>query len=154
MIVKKGVSSFPLNFSYDRRDDKALYNEMGATLASIAKLVPNGLLVCFASYSLMNKCIEMWRSGDDKYYDKIRAIKPIYKEVLPQLFFIVSYLQPRRANDLKRVMEKYLADATTIGAILCCVCRGKVSEGIDFADEMARAVVMIGIPFPSSADLR
>jgi Fanconi anemia group J protein len=38
------------------------------------------------------------------------------------------------------------------GAIFFAVCRGKVSEGIDFADELARAVVIIGIPFPSLVD--
>jgi len=51
-------------------------------------------------------------------------------------------------------MERYKADAITKGAILCCVCRGKVSEGIDFADEMARAVVIVGIPFPALGDMR
>lgn len=45
-------------------------------------------------------------------------------------------------------MNKYARDARSRGAILCCVARGKVSEGIDFADEMARAVVVIGVPYP------
>jgi Rad3-related DNA helicase len=34
------------------------------------------------------------------------------------------------------------------------VCRGKVSEGIDFVDELARAVFLIGIPFPPIYDKR
>ncbi len=51
-------------------------------------------------------------------------------------------------------MNQYLKDAKTKGAILCCVCRGKVSEGIDFADEMARAVVLVGIPFPPTTDIK
>lgn len=55
---------------------------------------------------------------------------------------------------LNTTMAKYTKEAKTKGAILCCVCRGKVSEGIDFADEMARAVVLIGIPFPAVADQR
>ena len=32
------------------------------------------------------------------------------------------------------------------------VCRGKVAEGIDFSDNMARAVVITGIPFPNLYD--
>ena len=34
------------------------------------------------------------------------------------------------------------------------VCRGKVSEGLDFSDDNARAVITIGIPFPNVKDLQ
>ncbi|XP_055513678.1 Fanconi anemia group J protein isoform X2 [Leucoraja erinacea] len=40
------------------------------------------------------------------------------------------------------------------GALLVAVCRGKVSEGLDFTDDNARAVVTIGIPFPNVKDLQ
>jgi len=35
---------------------------------------------------------------------------------------------------------------------MLAVCRGKVSEGLDFTDNNARAVVCIGIPFPNFKD--
>jgi Rad3-related DNA helicase len=35
------------------------------------------------------------------------------------------------------------------GAALLAVCRGKVSEGLDFRDREARAVVVVGLPFPA-----
>ncbi|XP_065429264.1 Fanconi anemia group J protein isoform X8 [Chrysemys picta bellii] len=40
------------------------------------------------------------------------------------------------------------------GALLIAVCRGKVSEGLDFSDDNARAVITIGIPFPNVKDLQ
>ncbi|XP_070591400.1 Fanconi anemia group J protein isoform X2 [Erythrolamprus reginae] len=40
------------------------------------------------------------------------------------------------------------------GALLIAVCRGKVSEGLDFSDDNARAVLTIGIPFPNLKDLQ
>ena len=40
------------------------------------------------------------------------------------------------------------------GAILVSVCRGKVSEGYDFNDELARAVMIIGLPYPNIGDTK
>ena len=36
------------------------------------------------------------------------------------------------------------------GALLLGVCRGKIAEGIDFSDADARAVIIVGIPYPNS----
>lgn len=38
------------------------------------------------------------------------------------------------------------------GALMFAVCRGKVSEGLDFTDNRARAVICVGIPFPNFKD--
>ena len=55
---------------------------------------------------------------------------------------------------MKTVMKEFTQSAKREGAILFAVCRGKASEGIDFADEMARAVILIGVPYPSITDKR
>lgn len=34
------------------------------------------------------------------------------------------------------------------------VCRGKISEGIDFANDNGRAVIVTGLPFPLITDPR
>jgi len=38
------------------------------------------------------------------------------------------------------------------GASLFAVCRGKISEGLDFADDRARAVIVVGLPYPPYND--
>ena len=38
------------------------------------------------------------------------------------------------------------------GAILMAVCRGRISEGLDFSDKAARAVIVVGIPFAQLND--
>lgn len=32
------------------------------------------------------------------------------------------------------------------------VCRGRISEGLDFSDNAARMVIVVGIPFPQMYD--
>jgi Rad3-related DNA helicase len=46
------------------------------------------------------------------------------------------------------------ADERITGAVMMGVCRGKLSEGIDFSDEAARCVVVFGIPYPNYADVK
>lgn len=65
------------------------------------------------------------------------------------------FLEPKSGlgNDFEKVMGRYKSRlAEKQGAILMCVYRGKASEGIDFRDSFARAVVAIGIPYPSLHD--
>ena len=45
-----------------------------------------------------------------------------------------------------------MAMPKSAGAILMGVCRGKISEGIDFSDDMCRAVVVTGLPFAPYLD--
>ena len=38
------------------------------------------------------------------------------------------------------------------GAILMGVCRGRISEGLDFSDRAARCVIVVGVPYPQVMD--
>ncbi len=40
------------------------------------------------------------------------------------------------------------------GAVLMGVCRGRISEGLDFSDNAARMVIIVGIPFPQMFDAK
>ncbi|TBU16920.1 Rad3-like DNA-binding helicase [Ordospora colligata] len=56
-------------------------------------------------------------------------------------------------NEFENVMKRYKSRiAMKQSAVLICVYRGKASEGIDFKDSFARAVIAIGIPYPSLHD--
>lgn len=43
-------------------------------------------------------------------------------------------------------------DSRFKGSIFFAVCRGKVSEGLDFANNNGRAVVITGLPYPAAMD--
>ena len=50
-------------------------------------------------------------------------------------------------------MKEYTEKAKSEkGAVLLAVHRAKISEGLDFTDEMARMVIMVGVPYPPIKD--
>lgn len=66
-------------------------------------------------------------------------------------------MEPRNKTSFNSVMEEYyqkINDPAYKGAIFMGVCRGKVSEGLDFVDANGRAVMVIGLPYPPFKDPR
>lgn len=60
------------------------------------------------------------------------------------------FWEPDSNKSLDDCFQFYKINAfTPKGAVFFAVARGKVSEGIDFTDELCRAVFIVGIPFPS-----
>ena len=52
-----------------------------------------------------------------------------------------------------KILSKYIIFQNGVnGALFIAIFRGKVSEGMDFADNNARAVICVGIPFPGFKD--
>ena len=70
--------------------------------------------------------------------------------------------EPKKAKDVDTVLQAYTnaimgegngtQGKRSNGAILFCVVGAKMSEGINFANEMARCVVMVGLPYPDRRD--
>jgi len=48
----------------------------------------------------------------------------------------------------KSIFSKKTKNSSITGALLMGVCRGRISEGLDFSDNAARCVIMVGIPYP------
>lgn len=184
-VIGKGVSGKALSSSYERRQDGEYFTELGSTLASLAKVIPAGMLIFFPSYGVMETCIERWggpslsrpnkpqgrnaffaerkKSNATKQYAFPRVV-PTYntdafggpnspwKRLLAAKAIVV---EPRSSADLQDAIsefKRFLEMPKSSGCVLMGVCRGKISEGIDFAHDMSRAVIITGIPFPPSFD--
>ena len=90
-------------------------------------------------------------------WEEWRQVRPPSKESLWARLnkFKEVCIEPRNAVDMREEMAKFVAKVDQPGgrgAMLLAVCRGKVAEGIDFADRHGRAVVLTGIPYPSLMD--
>lgn len=68
------------------------------------------------------------------------------------------YYEKKDSLDFKLTIDNYMKDAQSAsnpkGAMLFALIRGKVSEGLDFSDKKCRAVVLVGVPYPASKDVK
>jgi chromosome transmission fidelity protein 1 len=114
-----------------------MFIELISTVITFVEKIPNGVLVIFPSYHFINTFTYLLQRNNG-LLNRLKASKEIYfEEKGPIDFTILNFKQ-------KAMTKK--------GAILFCVCRGKACEGLDFANELCRAVVFIGVPFPNVKD--
>ncbi|XP_037405779.1 regulator of telomere elongation helicase 1 homolog isoform X2 [Triticum dicoccoides] len=140
-VVPVGPSGHPLNSSYRTRETVKYKQELGTVI--------DGLLVFFPSYSMMDKCIDYWKNRNHEHsVDDSTIWQRMCKHKQP-------VIEPRQSSNFPNAIEDYAAklrDPSTSGAIFFAVCRGKVSEGLDFADRAGRAVIVTGMPFSTPTD--
>ncbi|CAK9185657.1 unnamed protein product [Ilex paraguariensis] len=148
-VVPIGPSGFPLNSSYRSRDSLEYKLELGNAIVNFARIVPDGLLVFFPSYYLLDQCIGCWKDMSHDYPTNFSTIwERICKHKQP-------VVEPRQSSVFRLSIDDYMAklkDTSMSGAVFFAVCRGKVSEGLDFADHAGRAVVITGMPFATRTD--
>jgi regulator of telomere elongation helicase 1 len=75
-----------------------------------------------------------------------------WKRLLGVKAVVVEPKSTAELPDAINEFHKYLNLPKSKGVALFGVCRGKISEGIDFAHDMCRAVVITGLPFAPSFD--
>ncbi|XP_051887107.1 regulator of telomere elongation helicase 1 isoform X2 [Pristis pectinata] len=141
-IVPKGPDGVQLSSAYNKRFSPEYMSSLGKTMVNLCRVVPNGLLVFFPSYPVMEKSLEFWK--EEGISNRIEEIKPIFVEVKGKGLF-------------SEVMDAYydkVNNPKSNGACFCAVCRGKASEGLDFADMNGRGVIVTGLPFPPRMDPR
>eukprot|EP01105_Mastigella_eilhardi_P006669 TRINITY_DN1820_c0_g1_i2.p1 TRINITY_DN1820_c0_g1~~TRINITY_DN1820_c0_g1_i2.p1 ORF type:complete len:610 (-),score=178.14 TRINITY_DN1820_c0_g1_i2:26-1855(-) len=133
-----------LTLTYQRVQQRNVMDAIGAALLAIAQVTPGGLLCFFPSYGVMNHfCRHFAETG---VMDKLRACKPA--------FFTEEQRRGGAASFAASLGAYKAAISAGRGGAFLGVCRGKLSEGLDFADDMARTVVVIGIPYPAVQDPR
>ncbi|KAG8214759.1 ATP-dependent DNA helicase [Butyriboletus roseoflavus] len=158
LCVTKGPVGSLLEFKYAQQTDRRLLGELGQLILNLCGVVPGGMVVFFPSYSSLNLAREAWNTT--QHMNKFAAKKTVFLE--PHSSSEVESTLREYADAVKSLVCKSahpeqlfphdtcqsadMSDRRT-GAILFAVVGGKLSEGLNFSDELARAVVVIGLPF-------
>lgn len=135
VVMKRGMNNVPLNFSAEK-DTEAAVKDLGASLVNIARVVPHGILVLFASNDLMSQCMEQWAVSSAKespILERLEGMKKIFKED--------KYIQLT-----KHMVDDYQRHSKGRGAIFFATFQGRAFEELEFIDDMSRAVIVVGTP--------
>ncbi|KAG7479203.1 Fanconi anemia group J isoform X1 [Solea senegalensis] len=143
--VGAGPQGRKLCATFQHAETYAFQDEVGALLHHVCQVVAKGVLCFLPSYKMLDKLRDRWINTG--LWEKLEQQKTViteprgggkgdFDELLHTYYDAIKYCEERD------------------GALLIAVCRGKVSEGLDFTDDNARAVVTIGIPFPNIKDLQ
>lgn len=169
--VSTGPDNVSLNASYKNADGYSFQDALGVVLEEVFKVVPDGALTFFPSYKFLDKLCARWKSTGQ--WGRLSSVKELFLEprgnndqfeLILQDFYnsINSDRTPGRNRkvgveknrDVKTRGTPRSTGRKAGGAAFLAVCRGKVSEGIDFSDRNARIVVVVGIPFPNVKDIQ
>ena len=136
--LSHGPNGHKLDFRHANRGTDATMDELGRILTRVIKSVPHGGIVVFiGSYSYEAKLVARWKQLG--VWNEMQKIASVFRE-------------PTNSRDVDRTLKDYSRCATSKGALLLSVIGGKMSEGINFADDMARCVVIVGLPYPDITD--
>lgn len=136
-VLSSGPNSVDLNCAFTNSLKLEFQDEVGYIVRDVCKVVPNGILCFFPSYERMDNFYQRW-FAKGLIMDMEKSGKKLFREK-----------KNSSVTDFEMELQNYNRHAKKKGALLFAVFRGKVSEGIDFADDAARAVLTIGIPYPN-----
>eukprot|EP00057_Strongylocentrotus_purpuratus_P023977 XP_011678451.1 PREDICTED: Fanconi anemia group J protein homolog [Strongylocentrotus purpuratus] len=145
-----GPNGHSLNATYRNAETFAFQDDLGRVVLEVCRVIPYGVLCFVSSYSMMNKVIERWKTTG--LYDQLQSLKQVMCEARGGDKSVFDEQLKEFYDTIKVCEENGLENYPITGVLMFAVCRGKISEGMDFADNNARAVITVGIPYPNVRD--
>ncbi|KAM6960985.1 ATP-dependent DNA helicase DDX11 [Aplochiton taeniatus] len=142
LVLCSGPSGQELDFTFQNRETPRMMDETGRVLSNLCNVVPGGVVCFFPSYEYSRRIVAHWEGSGA--LARIASKKKIFQE-------------PKKAGQVEQVLGEFsrciqrcAADGNGLsGALLFSVVGGKMSEGINFSDELGRCIVMVGMPYPN-----
>ncbi|CAG5091765.1 Oidioi.mRNA.OKI2018_I69.PAR.g13234.t1.cds [Oikopleura dioica] len=141
-ITITGYENTEFRNIYKQRDNQDMFMNYAKIIQKIKEVAPGGCLVFHPTYKCMEKSMKIWKINTTN-------------ETFNNMFNLPVFAEPVNKEETERIIESYereIEHNEKKGAIMNGVCRGKLSEGIDFKDARARVVVVTGIPYPPMQD--
>jgi DNA excision repair protein ERCC-2 len=133
MIVDRGNDQNQITSQFEHRNDLQVQRNFGTLLIDFCKLTPDGVVVFFPSYLYMESIISAWQG--------MEILDTVWK-------YKLILVETPDAQETAMALETFRTACNNgRGAVLLCVARGKVSEGIDFDHHYGRTVLCMGVPY-------
>ena len=129
-------------FNNQNKNNIEMIQQLGYSISDLCKNTPGGILVFFTSFTFLNMCINIW--SEKRIISEIEQYKEIFKDMHDQYknkLILKNFIESNQNKNSK-------------GAIFFSVCRGTSSEGINFNDDYARMVIVVGIPYANLGDIK
>lgn len=120
-------------------------SDLAMVIQNICNVVPAGIVCFFASYDVLDQFYK--HLVDTKALDRIQMKKQVFKEPRSG-----GQQTEKMLTDYAKAVKnaaKCLEAGAQTGAFLMSVVGGKLSEGLNFSDDLGRCVCVIGLPFPN-----
>jgi chromosome transmission fidelity protein 1 len=131
-----GPTGQRLDFRHQARSSPLVCDELGRLINDVCRIVPSGVVVFVPSYGYEMFLVKHWQTTG--LWHELSKSKVLHRE-------------PKNPQQLDSSLQAFARDAKH-GALLFSVIGGKMSEGINFSDDMARCVIVVGLPFPDITD--
>lgn len=120
--------------------------EISMILQNICNVVPGGVVCFFPSYQYEQEVFDYLKQN--KIIENIEKRKTIFRE-------------PKASNEVESILQKYTKCINNAknkisnlsGALMLGVVGGKISEGLNFSDDLGRCVIVVGMPYPNKTSV-
>ena len=138
--ITKAPTGLDFDFTFEKRNTPGMIDGLGTCISRLAQIIPDGLVVFFPSYAYLEQATSRWKAG-------LETQCSIWSDLAKNK---AVFLESKDSVGVEDVLREYSqAIQAGKGGLLLSVIGGKMSEGINFSDNLGRGVVVVGLPFPN-----
>jgi chromosome transmission fidelity protein 1 len=122
----KGPTGREFEFTYEKRMDSNMIEELGRAINNICVIIPHGVVCFFPSYSYLSFIVAQWQKKPTSglsIWERLAGRKQIFQE------------SSEKSSVEETLVGYSMAIDSGKGGLLLSVVGGKMSEGINFNDK-------------------